>query len=327
MLNKVVRGLDPSYIDVQHQPFHLIETMIQRLNENFDYSNTINSAWLQRRIGAALSSYRHDLMKIIEAGGDPPHWISEKIWRKLVIMADSDAFKAKSQQMKLANACRPTLGRTGPIGVAGITERLRMQLGKTLDSDEVEDEVNRNKGYSGKSRERKLKSLREHVSTSNIRVSRETRRRSVTPNSTRSEDASARSSEIPRTGNQLSEEEQPLRDPSDHANDDPDIEFARTHPLGRVILRQMEELKQTTECSQTELSMLLDGLRSQITVLRSSSGSCNVQPQQSGIPNEEVPIQANPVHSLNSRSNSGRCYVKLSSECSISLNIVKYITF
>lgn len=66
-LCKVVRGLDPSYIDIRHQPFHLMETLIQRLNDDFEYSNDVNPKWLRTRIGNALSSYRHGLMKLIQS--------------------------------------------------------------------------------------------------------------------------------------------------------------------------------------------------------------------------------------------------------------------
>ena len=92
-LGKLVRGLDPSYIDIRHQPFHLIETLIARLNDDFDYSNTVNCSWLRGRIGSALSSYRHDLMKIIDAHGERPVWVSEEIWSRLVAMAGSEKYK------------------------------------------------------------------------------------------------------------------------------------------------------------------------------------------------------------------------------------------
>ena len=37
-LAKVVRNLDPSYVDITEQPFHLMEVLLRRLEENFEYS-------------------------------------------------------------------------------------------------------------------------------------------------------------------------------------------------------------------------------------------------------------------------------------------------
>ena len=97
----------------------------------------MNSSWLRARIGSALSSYRHELIKAIEAHEDRPQWVSQEIWSRLVTMSGTEKFKAKSEQMRYANACRKTKGRTGPIGVAGVTEKLRERLGRTPDPEEV----------------------------------------------------------------------------------------------------------------------------------------------------------------------------------------------
>lgn len=64
-LCKVVRGLDPSYIDIHHQPFHFMETLMQPLNDDFEYNNDINPKWLGLHTGNVLSSYRHELIKLI----------------------------------------------------------------------------------------------------------------------------------------------------------------------------------------------------------------------------------------------------------------------
>ena len=54
--------------------------------------------------------------------------------------------------MKYANACRRSKGRTGPLGAVGIRERLRQQLGRSPDLDELDDEMRRDKRYPGRSR-------------------------------------------------------------------------------------------------------------------------------------------------------------------------------
>lgn len=127
-LGKVVWGLDPSYIDIRQQPYHLMETLMKRMSEDFEYSENINPGWLRTRVGNALSSYRHEIMKVIDAGEERPTWVKNKIWEKLVRFYRSEEYKQKSLQMRYANSCRKRKGRTGPIGVVGIVERLREKL-------------------------------------------------------------------------------------------------------------------------------------------------------------------------------------------------------
>lgn len=140
-LSKVVRGLDPSYIDIRQQPCHLMDTLLKRLDEEFDYSDTVNSSWLRKRIGNALSSYRHELMKMIQAKETRPPWVSESVWEKLVKMSESEKYKRKSEAKRYANSCRRSYGRTGPIGEVGIIERLRKILGRSPAQDEIQVEM------------------------------------------------------------------------------------------------------------------------------------------------------------------------------------------
>ncbi|KAG0594661.1 hypothetical protein M758_UG097200 [Ceratodon purpureus] len=151
-LAKVVRGLDPSFIDIRQQPFQLMETLLKRLTEDFKYTGDVNQQWLRTRIGNALSSYRHELMKMITAKHERPAWVSEATWSKLVAMEGSEKFRAKSEAMRHANACRRNKGRTGPLGEVGVRERLRIQLGRSPEPEDVYAEMARDKGYSRKSK-------------------------------------------------------------------------------------------------------------------------------------------------------------------------------
>ena len=63
----------------------------------------------------------------------------------------------KSSAMRHANSCRRTLGRTGPKGEMGIIEDLRHELGRSPDPSEIDDEMNRNKGYGGATSRKKLR--------------------------------------------------------------------------------------------------------------------------------------------------------------------------
>lgn len=157
-LCKVVRGLDPFYIDIRQQPFHLMETLMQRLNDDFEYSNDVNPKWLRMRIGNALSSYRHELMKLIQSKQESPKWVDNAVWNRLVKIAGSDKFHAKSEQMRYANSCRKTKGRTGPLGEARVAEKLRQVLGRSPAPEEVHEEMNCDNGYSERVKRRQLSS-------------------------------------------------------------------------------------------------------------------------------------------------------------------------
>ena len=151
-LAKVVRGLDPWYVDIRQQPHHNMEILMKRLDDDFHYSSPLNPSWLRQRIGNALSSYRHEIIKMIKSKQARPAWVKEAVWEKLVALEASEKFQLKSSQMRYANACRKNKGRTGPLGVAGITERLRQQLQRSSSPSEVFKEMRRDKGYSGRSR-------------------------------------------------------------------------------------------------------------------------------------------------------------------------------
>ena len=153
-LGKVVRGLDPSYIDIRQQPYHLMETLMKRMTEDFEYTENINPGWLRTRVGNALSSYWHKIMKVIDAGEERPIWAKNEVWEKLVRFHRSEEYKQKSLQMQYANSCRKRKGRTGPIGVVGIVERLREKLRRTPDDVEVETEMLQDEGYSSKVKRR-----------------------------------------------------------------------------------------------------------------------------------------------------------------------------
>ena len=266
-LGKVVRGLDPSYIDIRHLPHYLMETLIQRLNDDFDFSHTMNPTWLRARIGGALSSYRHSLIKIIECEGPRPQWVSEVVWERLVKMHGTEKYKEKSEQMKYANACRRTKGRTGPIGIAGVEERLRQKLGRTPDPDELQAEVTRDKGYHRKSKA-KNQPAEVYVEDAPEEAAPFSHERSKSPVSVDANGvdpvppslAPSKSPVTTRDGldpitkstaDAIGHVISPNSSTSQSFNSaaanilstvDLDIAFARKHPLGTIILKQMSEL-------------------------------------------------------------------------------------
>jgi hypothetical protein len=52
-----------------------------------------------------------------------------------------------------------TYGRTGSRGINGVRERLREILGRSPDPDEMEKQINRDKGYGGYKRTRREDSV------------------------------------------------------------------------------------------------------------------------------------------------------------------------
>lgn len=117
-LCKVVCGLDPSHIDIRQQPYHLMETLMKRMSEDFVYSDDINPSWLRTCIGNALSSYRHDLMKLIDAGEEYPPWVKHNVWEKVVKIHGSHEFKLKSVQIRYANSCKNGRARLAPLALS-----------------------------------------------------------------------------------------------------------------------------------------------------------------------------------------------------------------
>ena len=86
--------------------------------------------------------------------------MDKDIWYKLERIGVDPKCIEKSSAMRHANSCRRTLGRTGPKGEMGIIEDLRHELGHSPDPDEIDDEMNQNKGYGGATLRKKLRMSR-----------------------------------------------------------------------------------------------------------------------------------------------------------------------
>ncbi|KAG0572315.1 hypothetical protein KC19_VG084200 [Ceratodon purpureus] len=212
-------------------------------------------------------------------------------------MVGTEKFKTKSEQMKRANACRKSKGRTGPIGVAGVTERLRVRLGRTPDPEEIQEEVTRDKGGDRRSRRPRLDSVQEGAGEAPF----------VTNNGSGpaiplgSAAASDTMHEINHSEEQIHEqnnvEASTVRTYSTLLSTDPDVMFAQGHPLGKVLLKQMNELRNFQGSGTPDLSMVLDGLMQQIRMLRGSTESAKDRPETSPV---QVPVSNPPIHSGNS---------------------------
>lgn len=267
-LGKVVRGLDPSYIDIRHQPFHLMEILMNRLNEDFKYSADINPSWFRTRVENALSSYRHELIKMIQAKEDRPAWVTENIWSKLQELEASQKFRVKSEQMRFANSCRRTKGRTGPLGEVGITERLRQQLGRHPDPDEVQEEMLRDKGYSG--RVRSISAARGSPGGTTYRLGERTGTSTTSQRSVSlCADESPRINVTPVSkdngavgktagGNEGNSDRADAANPS-----------TEDKPVIRILIQQIEELKKLQCGDPGDVNIVVQSLMKQVETLRS----------------------------------------------------------
>ena len=99
-------------------------------------------------------------MEMIQNGEKIPPGLDKDIWYKLERISVDPKYIEKSYAMRHANSCRRTLGRTVPKGEMGIIEDLRHELGHSPDPDEIDDEMNQNKGYGGATLRKKLKMSR-----------------------------------------------------------------------------------------------------------------------------------------------------------------------
>ena len=146
-INKLAAGLDPSCTDIRKQAHGDICIFKDRLNEHFEYSADVSEHYLRGFIGKAVTRRRTDLIAFINRNGSRPANFDEDIWKRLEMLATSQQREKRTEHGRYANACRRTLGRTGALGEDGIRERLRQLLGRSPDPDEVNQEMQRDKGY------------------------------------------------------------------------------------------------------------------------------------------------------------------------------------
>jgi hypothetical protein len=166
-LNKLMRGLDPSYNDIRKQPYNKMETLHERLDESFEYSARLKKRWLRKKIGDKLKAYRFKVMEMIRSGSECPKWFDGDVWDRMVRFQQSDRCKQKSEQMQMAVSKRKTMGRTRPKGKAGMRAMLREKMGRSPDPEDVREEMDRDKGYGGRQRKKHVAKVVNVKETSN----------------------------------------------------------------------------------------------------------------------------------------------------------------
>lgn len=105
-------------------------------------------------MGRMVTNKRSELYALIRSGGSQPLHIDREVWERLVNLESSKQRKDKSEQGRKANASRKTYGRTGRTGMNGVREKLREEFNRSPDPDEIEFEMNRDKGFGGYKRKK-----------------------------------------------------------------------------------------------------------------------------------------------------------------------------
>ena len=146
-INKLAGGLDPSCTDIRKQAHGDICIFKDRLNEQFEYSSDVSEYHLRGLIGKAVTRRRMELITLINSNGGHPLNFDKDIWKRLEMLASSKQREKRTEQGRYANKCRRTVSRTGAAGEEGIQERLREVFGRSPEPNEVDQEMQRDKGY------------------------------------------------------------------------------------------------------------------------------------------------------------------------------------
>ena len=148
-INKLAKWLDPSCTHIRKQTYEDVQTFRERLDENFEYSSTLNEDYLRALMGRAVTKRRTELIHFIQNNGERQKHIDKEVWLRLEKLATSKQREQKSEQGRHANACRKVISRTGRRGLDGVREQLRSLFGRSPDPSEIEEEMHRDKRYGG----------------------------------------------------------------------------------------------------------------------------------------------------------------------------------
>lgn len=99
---------------------------------------------------------RAELWKKIRNKEPKPEDVTDRAWRSLNKELQNPATIRKSMMCSKANASRINFGRTRPSGEVGVRERLRRQLRRSPDPEEIQQEMARDKGYGGRSKRKHI---------------------------------------------------------------------------------------------------------------------------------------------------------------------------
>lgn len=96
------------------------------MNEKFEYDRELSEDYLRMLMGKAVTRRRTKLIALIWRKGDRPVNVDFDVWKRLEKIAFSRQREMRTELGRRANACQKTLGRTGPLGVHGVREKLQV---------------------------------------------------------------------------------------------------------------------------------------------------------------------------------------------------------
>ena len=96
-INKLAIGLDPSCTHIRKQTYEDVQTLKDRLSENFEYSGKLNEDHLRGLMGKAVTKRRGELISLIRRNGDQPKHVNMDVWIRLQQLADSRQHQEKSE--------------------------------------------------------------------------------------------------------------------------------------------------------------------------------------------------------------------------------------
>jgi len=96
-IHKLAARLDPSCTHIRKQTFEAVQTLKDRLDEDFEYSGTLNEGHLRALMGKAVTKRRGELISLIKNHENQPYNIDHQIWRRLKKLTTSKQREEKSE--------------------------------------------------------------------------------------------------------------------------------------------------------------------------------------------------------------------------------------
>lgn len=163
------RELDPAVGNINQQPEGVLLEIAEWIQHTWEYSAPVKFKFVKEVIARGVTLRRGDLFKMIKNKEPKPENLSDRSWRILGRLLESETTIRKSENCSRANASRAHFGRTGPSGEVGVRERLKRKLRRSLELEEISKEMARDKGYGGHSKRKSCADRVMHGSESGLR--------------------------------------------------------------------------------------------------------------------------------------------------------------
>ena len=137
---------DPAIGQINKQPQDVVKEIAEWIEQTWEYSTPIRFEVVKDVVARGVSLRRAELWMKIRNKEPKPKDVTDRPWRSLKKELQNPATIRKSMMCRKANASRVNFGRTGPSREVGVRERLRRQLRRSLDPEEIQQKMARDKG-------------------------------------------------------------------------------------------------------------------------------------------------------------------------------------